>query len=83
MGRRPYIWSFVCGIPATLCLLIAPYLVFIYASIEKDMGLAQKIFYYHVSSAIAMYAGVGLLFLFSILYLWRKHKCWDIWARYV
>lgn len=80
MGQRPYIWSFVCGILATLCLLIAPYLVFIYASIEKDMGLAQKIFYYHVSSAIAMYAGVGLLLLFSILYLWRKHKRWDIWA---
>ena len=80
MTQRPYLWHLYVGFPALLGLIVAPYLVFMYADIEKDMGLAQKIFYYHVPSAFAMYAGFFLTFVFSILYLWRRTKRWDIWA---
>jgi len=59
---------------------MAPFFVLVYADIEKEMGMAQKIFYYHVPSAMAMYAGIFLLMVFSLLYLWRKNKLWDIWA---
>ena len=80
MHRRPYILPFAFGILALIGLTIAPYMVFIYASIEKEMGLAQKIFYYHVSSAFSMYMGFFLCFIFSILYLWKRDKRYDIWA---
>ncbi len=80
MDKRPYRWPFGLGVVSLAGLLVAPYLVFVYASIEKDMGLAQKIFYYHVSSAIAMYDGIVLLCVFSLLYLWKRSKIWDIWA---
>ena len=78
--RKPYLPSFGLGILALILMAIAPYMVFIYASIEKEMGLAQKIFYYHVSSAFTMFLGFFLVFVFSVLYLWRKTKRWDIWA---
>lgn len=58
----------------------APYMAFVYASVEKEMGLAQKIFYFHVSSAFTMFLGFFLVFVFSALYLWKKTKRWDIWA---
>ncbi len=80
MHRRPYILPFVFGMLALIGLAIAPYLVFVYAGIEKEMGLAQKIFYYHVSSAFAMYIGFSLCFVFSIRYLWKRDKRCDLWA---
>jgi len=78
--RRPYIPAFVFGILALIGLTIAPYMAFMYAGIEKDMGLAQKIFYYHVPSAFMMYAGFTVCFVSSILYLSKKEKKYDIWA---
>ena len=78
--RRPYIPAFVFGILALIGLAIAPYMAFMYAGIEKDMGLAQKIFYYHVPSAFMMYVGFTVCFVSSILYLSKKEKKYDIWA---
>ena len=78
--RRPYIPAFVFGILALIGLAIAPYMAFVYAGIEKDMCLAQKIFYYHVPSAFMMYAGFSVCFVSSILYLYKKDKKYDIWA---
>jgi heme exporter protein C len=80
MKKRPYLWSSALGVLALAGMLAAPYMALVYASVEKQMGLAQKIFYFHVPSAFAMYAGFFLVFIFSILYLWRKDKRWDIWA---
>lgn len=80
MHRRPYILPFVFGLLALIGLAIAPYLVFLHAGIEKEMGLAQKIFYYHVSSAYAMYIGFFFCFVFGIRYLWTRDKRCDIWA---
>ena len=80
MPQRPYILPFIFGILALICLSIAPYLVFMYAGIEKEMGLAQKIFYYHVPSAFSMFLGSFLCFVFSIFYLWKRDKNCDLWA---
>ena len=80
MGRRPYVLTSILGGLALIGMLIAPYMALVYASVEKKMGLAQKIFYFHVPSAFAMYAGFFLVFVFSVLYLWKREKRWDIWA---
>lgn len=67
-------------IPAALFgLLVADfYLIFVVAPEEATQGLVQKIFYFHVSSAFAMYAGFVLSGLFALLYLIRRktnHFC--------
>ena len=80
MRQKPYIPPFIFGILALIGLAIAPYLVFVYAGIEKEMGLAQKIFYYHVPSAFSMFMGCFLCFVFSVLYLWKRDKNYDLWA---
>ena len=61
-------------------MLIAPYMALVHADVESKMLLAQKIMYFHVPSAWAMYAGFFLVFVFSILYLWKRNKRYDIWA---
>lgn len=52
-------------------------LVFFYAPVEIQMGAVQKIFYYHVPSAIVCYVLLFLAFLFSLLYLWREEPLFD------
>lgn len=50
------------------------YIIGIYAPIERTMGVVQKVFYFHISSAwIGMLAFV-VVFLCSILYLWRRSE---------
>jgi heme exporter protein C len=78
--RRPYIPAFIFSVLALIGLAIAPYMALLYAGIEKDMGLAQKIFYYHVPCAFMMYAGFSVCFVSSILYLYTRKKSYDIWA---
>ncbi|MDO8519088.1 MAG: cytochrome c biogenesis protein CcsA [Deltaproteobacteria bacterium] len=53
------------------------YLIFVHAPVEATQGLVQKIFYFHVSSAFAMYAGFLLAGLFAILYLIKKEERWN------
>lgn len=60
--------------------VLALYLVFFYAPVERTMGPVQKIFYYHVPSAISAYTLMGLAFVFSLLYLWRDEPKWDTLA---
>ena len=60
-----------------ISMLIAIFLVFIYAPIEKMQGLVQKIFYFHVSSAITMFVAFSIVFVASIMYLWKRSDWWD------
>ncbi|MGA9751634.1 MAG: cytochrome c biogenesis protein CcsA [Acidobacteriota bacterium] len=55
-------------------------LIFGYAPIERQMGAVQKIFYYHVPSAISGYVLLFLAFLFSILFLWKDEPLYDTLA---
>lgn len=48
---------------------------------EKMMGIVQKIFYFHVPSAYAMYIGAGACFVGSVGYLVRGSDAWDAFAR--
>ncbi|OLD66693.1 MAG: cytochrome C assembly protein [Acidobacteria bacterium] len=47
---------------------------------EEKMGVVQRIFYFHVPSALAGFLGVGLCALFSALYLWRRDRRLDLLA---
>ncbi len=58
-------------------MLLALYTIFIYAPVEKTMGLIQKIFYIHVPSAFLAYMAFFITFIASIFYLYRKDSKWD------
>ena len=47
---------------------------------EGKMGVVQRIFYFHVPSALAGFLGVGLCALFSALYLWKRDRSLDLLA---
>jgi heme exporter protein C len=66
---------------STLLLLATIYVVFLRAPIEAQMGIVQKIFYFHVPSAYAMYIGATACFVGSLGYLLKPRDIWDAIAR--
>ncbi|MFB0507722.1 MAG: cytochrome c biogenesis protein [Thermodesulfobacteriota bacterium] len=66
----------------TLATMVgALYAIFLYAPIEKTMGIIQKIFYFHVSSAFLSFFAFFIVFVASILFLYRRDRKWDILAQ--
>lgn len=61
-----------------ILIIVALYMVFIYSSIEVKMGVVQKIFYFHLGSAFAGFAGFFIVFINSILYLIYRENKYDI-----
>jgi len=63
-----------------LLILVSIVAVFYYAPVEQTMGIVQKIFYFHVASAWTGFLAFGVVFVFSILFLWKKKEQFDSWA---
>ncbi len=61
-------------------MLLSLYAVFIYAPIEKTMGIVQKIFYFHLSLAFLSFFAFFIVFIGSIIYLYNRDIRWDILA---
>jgi heme exporter protein C len=61
-------------------LLVALYLIFLYAPQEATMGEVQRIFYVHVASAWTAFLAYFLIFLGSIAYLWKRRDAADDFA---
>lgn len=60
-----------------LLMLAALYGVFQYVPTEREMGLVQRIFYFHVASAISAFVGFFLVFVASVGYLRTQADRWD------
>ncbi|MGB5812520.1 MAG: cytochrome c biogenesis protein CcsA [Polyangiales bacterium] len=70
------VWALL--LVSTLVLFgVSLYTIFAVAPVEMQMGLAQKIFYFHVPSAYAMYVGFGVSAVGSLLYLVKRDPKWD------
>ncbi|MBW1755378.1 MAG: cytochrome c biogenesis protein CcsA [Deltaproteobacteria bacterium] len=70
------VWSLVLF--ATLAVFAAAlYTIFVVAPVEQQMGIVQKIFYFHVPSAYAMYIGFFVSAVGSAVYLLRRDPRWD------
>src|SRR6267142_381330 len=54
---------------ATAVVFAAAPVLIAQAPLESTMGLVQKIFYFHVPSWIAMYAGIAICAVASVVYL--------------
>ena len=55
--------------------------IFLKAPVEARMGIVQKIFYFHVPAAYAVYLGAGACFFGSLAYLFRPTDLRDAVAR--
>jgi heme exporter protein C len=74
---RPPWASWALGAVVVVLLLASFHAIFVVAPVEAQMGVVQKIFYFHVPSAFAMYLGFGLAGVGSALYLLRRSDAWD------
>ena len=78
MGKALFI---ILTILTGMLLISTLLMVFFYAPIEAEMGIVQKIFYFHVPSAYAMYLGWGTCTLGSIIYMIKRTEKWDMVAQ--
>lgn len=67
----PSVGLMALGISCIALVPIILYLIFGYAPQEATMGLAQKIFYFHVPAAYGMYVGFAVALVGAIGYLWK------------
>jgi len=58
-------------------MIAALYMVFVYVPTEKETGIVQRIFYFHVPVAWVCFLAFFITFVFSILYLWKRATKWD------
>ena len=65
--------------PAVTCvtMLAALYLIFMVVPTEQQMGIVQRIFYFHVSSAWMAFLGFFLVAGASAVYLWNGSPAAD------
>jgi heme exporter protein C len=58
-------------------MMAALYMIFIYVPTEANMGVVQRIFYFHVPLAWLAFLAFFIVFLSSILYLVKRNLKWD------
>jgi heme exporter protein C len=68
----------VTGVLALAALIYCLYVIFMVVPDERVMGAVQRIFYFHVASAISSYLAFGAVFFFSIAYLATREDIYDI-----
>ena len=61
-------------------MLVNMYLIFMWAPTESVMGHVQRIFYIHVPMAWIAFLAFFIVFLGSIMYLWKREAKWDVLA---
>ncbi len=74
----PYFFALTGG--ATLLVFYSLGII-LRAPVEKTMGVVQKIFYFHVPSAVCMYVGATACFCGSVAYLMRPTELADAIGR--
>lgn len=70
-------WFFVF---TAVMMFIAMYFVFIWTPIERNMGVVQKIFYFHVASAWNAFFAFFIVAVFSVLFLVTKKRVYELMA---
>ncbi len=70
-------WHTLQAAVTYLVMAAALWCVFIYVPTEKAQGIVQRIFYFHVSSAVTMTVAFFIVCVASIIYLWKASQWWD------
>ncbi len=54
--------------------------IFVFVPTERTEGIVQRIMYFHVPCAWVAFFAFFIVFICSILFLWRREREWDIYA---
>lgn len=68
------------GVLALVNITVGLYMALFYAPMERTMGDAQRIFYFHVPSAWIGFLAFFVVFVASIMFLWKRERKWDALA---
>lgn len=71
----------VLAILAGVLVLLALYMMFLYAPQDSTQGPVQRVFYLHLPLAWIAYLAFFIVFVASIAYLVRRNRRWDQLAR--
>ena len=69
------------AVAAVALMLVAAGFIFVYAPTDALQGPVQRIFYLHVSAAIAAYGCFAVVLLGGLVYLWKENITADRLAR--
>ena len=58
-------------------MLVVLYLIFIWVPTEKNLGVSQRIFYFHVPIAWVAFLAFFVVLVGSVGYLWKRTQWWD------
>ncbi len=76
-GRPVALWPGWYAMLTYVAMVAALWCIFVYAPTEKAQGIVQRIFYFHVSSAMTMFVAFFVVFVASIIFLWKHADWWD------
>jgi heme exporter protein C len=77
MEKKPLALT-ILDIVTIILLLVASYLVFFYAPMERVMGNVQRVFYFHVAANWVGMLGFLVAMIAGIAYLRTANPKWDI-----
>jgi len=77
MTRAPSAGWIALAVTTAVLLVASLYAIFAVAPVELQMGVVQKIFYFHVPAAYAMYVGFFTCAVGSVVYLVKRSERWD------
>jgi heme exporter protein C len=69
--------DYVLPVLVLTAMLAALYMIGFYAPVEREQGIVQKIFYFHVPSAWVAFMAFLVVFVFSFRYITSREKRWD------
>ncbi len=78
-GKRRLLEAVFLGVTCS-AMFGSLYAIFVYAPTEKVMGIIQKIFYVHLPLAFLSFLAFFIVFIASLIYLYKRDIRWDILA---
>ncbi len=61
-------------------MLAALIAIYVWVPTEKNEGIIQRVMYFHIPCAWLAFFAFFIVFVSSILFLWKKEREWDIYA---
>lgn len=77
---RPPLGPLILAAITAILFVVTLWAIAFHAPVERTMGVVQKIFYFHVPSAYAMYIGFAVCGFGSAAYLVKRKGVWDALA---
>ena len=74
------IWIKILSAIILIAMSVNLYMIFLFAPEERSMGHVQRIFYFHVPIDWTMFLAFFLVFIGSIMFLWKRNHKYDVLA---